>query len=191
LTREAHDAPINAVLDETRAWIENVVVGLGLCPFAQASITEGGLKMVHCDATDPKELASVLRDALLELRTDAGKAFDGYLVVHPNVLTEFESFNDFLDDADEILEASPRSGEFQIASFHPDYRFAGTQPDDVGNYTNRSPYPMLHILREASVERALANFGDPAQIPERNVEQLESLGLDAVKKLLASCKRRD
>lgn len=179
------------VIEETRAWIDKVVVGLGLCPFAEVSIANGGLEIHHCPATDPDELEVALDSALRELQSDPGQVFDGCLLIHPNVLTDFEAFNEFLDRADAVADRCAPAGEFQIASFHPDYRFAGTRPDDVGNYTNRSPYPMLHVLREASVERALANFPDPEGIPQRNIERLEALGLESVLRLVASCRSNE
>lgn len=178
------------VLVETRAWIDEIVVGLGLCPFAEASIARGGLAMVHSTATDADALALALREQIETLQSDRGRDLDGCLLIHPRVLNDFEAFNDFLDRADQELDRCGAIGVLQIASFHPAYRFAGTRPEDVGNYTNRSPYPMLHLLREVSVERALATFADPDRIPARNVERLERLGIEAIQMLLASCRER-
>lgn len=176
------------VVEETRVWIERVVVGLGLCPFAEASIAGDGLKFVHMSSPTVDELTAALRDGVLELRSAAGKKFDSLLLIHPNVLTDFYAYNDFLARAEQVLEETGSVGDFQIASFHPRYQFAGTDPEDVENYTNRSPYPMLHLLRESSVERALANFQNPDDIPKRNVERLRRLGRDGIEKLLSGCR---
>jgi hypothetical protein len=170
------------VLAETRHWIDNVVIGLELCPFAQTSIEAGGLRIEVSDAPN----SGALREALVgELRffvSGAAEKLDSALLVAPLALPDFLNFNDFLGVADDALWAESLEGEVQIASFHPDYRFEGCAADDIGNYTNRSPYPMLHLLREASVSRAVAAHPDPEGIPERNVERLRALGRDALLK---------
>jgi len=180
------------VLAETRHWIDVVVVGLELCPFAKPSIDSGRLRIQISAATHPSELLEllVIELAILngkgsrESSAQAAQTLDSSLLVHPNVLRDFLEFNDFLDVANAALVAESLEGEIQIASFHPEYRFEGTEPDAVGNYTNRSPYPMLHLIREESVNRAIAKHADPEGIPARNVARLEDLGEDAMRKLL-------
>jgi hypothetical protein len=181
----------HAILEATRRWIDRVVVGLGLCPFAEPSIARNRLRMTLCGATHPEELSAALIEELQFLRSPAGEAFDSSLLIHPQTLCDFEHYNDYLDRADEILEKLSLVGVFQIASFHPRYRFAGSREDDPGNYTNRSPYPMLHLLREASVSRAIEQHPDPGSIPETNIRRLEDLGVPALDALLAACKSAD
>jgi hypothetical protein len=136
-------------------------------------------------ATTPDALLEELAYELVRLQQTEPEQVDTTLLIHPQVLTDFLDYNDFLDTADAAVEALGLDGEIQVASFHPDYQFADTAYDDVGNCSNRSPYPMLHLLREASVERAVAAFPDPDVIVERNLETLEKLGIEGWRKLLA------
>lgn len=181
----------HSILLATRRWIDQVVVGLDLCPFAEASIARDGLRMTVCPATDAEELSAALIDELRLLQTPVGQPFDSSLLIHPGTLRDFAHYNDYLDRCDEILVKHAWVGEFQIASFHPQYRFAGSREHDPGNYTNRSPYPMLHVLREASVSRAIEQHPDPESIPATNIRRLENLGEPALKALLAACKSAD
>ncbi|MFT5695485.1 MAG: hypothetical protein ACI9QQ_001463 [Myxococcota bacterium] len=176
------------VLRETLKWVDDIVVGMGLCPFAGASIKADGLRLTLCAATGIDGLCRVLIDELIFLQSREGEAYDSSLLVHPNVLTDFAAFNEFLGMCEDILVGLSLEGEFQIASFHPDYCFADADKDDVGNYTNRSPYPTLHLLREASITKAIADYPDPASIPEKNVEKLEALGAVAMQGKLRGCK---
>ncbi|MFD0740172.1 DUF1415 domain-containing protein [Lysobacter koreensis] len=174
------DDPIAA----TRRWLERAVIGLNLCPFAKAVYVKQQVRFVLSDATSSDALLEELaRELDLLQRTDPA-LIDTTLLVHPRVLGDFLDYNDFLDLADAAVDALGLSGEIQVASFHPDYQFAGTHYDDVGNCSNRSPYPMLHLLREDSVERAVATFPDPDVIVERNLETLEKLGIDGWRRLL-------
>lgn len=175
-----HDEPIAA----TRRWLERAVIGLNLCPFAKAVYVKQQVRLVLSAATTSEALREELEAELRLLHATDAQVTDTTLIVHPQVLGDFLDYNDFLDDADSALVALGLQGEFQIASFHPDYQFAGTHYDDVGNCTNRSPYPMLHLLREASVERAVAAFPDPDTIVERNLETMERLGVAGFKALL-------
>lgn len=172
------------ILADTRHWIDAVVIGLDLCPFAQQSIDAGRLRIQISTAADPAELLESFADELRILKARAD-TLDSSLLVHPNVLRDFINFNDFLGVADAKLVSESLEGEIQIASFHPDYRFEATEPNEIGNYTNRSPYPMLHLIREASLSRAIIAHPDPEGIPARNVARLESLGEDALQKLLS------
>lgn len=159
------------------------MIGLDLCPFARAVHARGQIRWVVTPAATPEEL---LADLLGELRTLAGAdpaAIDTTLLIHPAALGDFLDYNDFLAVADAALADLGLEGMLQIASFHPRYQFAGTAPDDVENCTNRSPYPILHLLREASVERAVAAFPDADAIYEKNIATLRRLGTDGWRRL--------
>jgi hypothetical protein len=164
-----------AVIEETRAWLVSHVIGLNLCPFAREPHAKGRIRYAVCDAVDPEALRARLAEELGLLQTLDPVVTETTLLIHPRALVDFLAYNDFLDLADETIEELGFEGVFQIASFHPRYQFAGTEPDDVTNRTNRSPYPMLQILREASVERAVAEFPGIDEIPERNMETMRRL----------------
>ena len=176
----ANDEPIAL----TRRWLERAVIGLNLCPFAKAVVAKQQVRFVLSDATTPQALLAELGEELLRLRDTPAEQVDTTLLIHPQVLNDFLDYNDFLDDADALLEALALDGVLQVASFHPDYQFAGSAPDDVENFTNRAPYPILHLLREDSVARAVSAFPDPDAIVERNIETLRTIGSDGWKKLL-------
>ncbi|MFG3448359.1 DUF1415 domain-containing protein [Stenotrophomonas sp. NPDC047960] len=169
---------------ETRRWLEQIVIGLNLCPFAKAVYVKDQVRFVLSDATTIEALVEELAEELVLLRDTPAEQIDTTLIVHPDVLTDFLDYNDFLDNADAAIEALDLQGILQVASFHPQYQFAGVAPDDVSNYTNRSPYPTLHLLREDSVERAVAAFPDPDVIVERNIETLDKLGIEGWTRLL-------
>ena len=161
------------------------MIGLNLCPFAKAVYVKQQVRFVLSDASTPEALLEELAEELVLLRDTPAERIDTTLIVHPDVLGDFLDYNDFLDNADAAVEALDLQGILQVASFHPQYQFAGTAPDDVSNYTNRAPYPTLHLLREDSVERAVAAFPDPGVIVERNIATLDELGVDGWNKLLA------
>ncbi len=169
---------------ETRRWLEQIVIGLNLCPFAKAVYVKDQVRFVLSDATTVEALVEELAEELVLLRDTPAAQIDTTLIVHPDVLTDFLDYNDFLDNADAAIEALDLQGILQVASFHPQYQFAGVAPDDVSNYTNRAPYPTLHLLREDSVERAVAAFPDPDVIVERNIETLDKLGIEGWTRLL-------
>lgn len=171
---------------DTRRWLERAVIGLNLCPFAKAVYLKEQVRFVLSEARDAEALLHDLHDELVQLQAADPQQTDTTLIVHPHVLDDFLDYNDFLDLADALVAELGLEGEIQVASFHPDYQFAGTAHDDVGNCTNRSPYPTLHLLREASVERAAAAFPDPDAIVERNIATLEKLGIDGWRKLMQS-----
>ena len=173
--------PISA----TRRWVERAVIGLNLCPFAKAVYVKQQVRFVLSDASTPEALLEELAEELVLLRDTDPEQVDTTLIVHPDVLTDFLDYNDFLDNADAAVEALDLQGSIQVASFHPDYQFAGTAPDDISNYTNRSPYPTLHLLREASIDRAVEAFPDPDVIVERNVKTLDGLGHAGWQRLFA------
>lgn len=182
-----NDAFLTATRDpiaETRKWLEQIVIGLNLCPFAKAVYVKDQVRFVLSDATTPEALVEELAEELILLRDTPAEQIDTTLIVHPDVLTDFLEYNDFLDNADAAIEALDLQGILQVASFHPQYQFAGVAPDDVSNYTNRAPYPTLHLLREDSVERAVAAFPDPDVIVERDIETLDKLGIEGWTRLL-------
>ena len=180
------DQALDAALVEARVrrWLERAVIGLNLCPFAKAVYVKRQVRIVVSDATSPRDLLEQLGEELALLRDTPADEVDTTLLAHPLVLADFLAYNAFLDDADGLVEAMDLEGELQVASFHPDYQFAGTAPDEVDNLTNRAPYPILHLLREASVERAVAAYPDPDAIIGRNIATVRALGLDGWKRLL-------
>ena len=173
----------NAVIVATTRWLERAVIGLNLCPFAKAVHVKGQIRYIVSEATTPEALADDLQRELEFLAEASAEQVDTTLLIHPHVLTDFLDFNDFLDVADGIVDELELDGILQVASFHPQFQFEGTEPDDITNYTNRAPYPMLHLLREDSVERAVAAFPDELAIAETNIGTLEKLGLDGWKAL--------
>ena len=177
------------VVAETLAWVTRAVVWLNLCPFAKAPLVKGQIRCVVSNVRDAQALLDVLRDELETLAQANPERIETTLVVHPLVLVDFAEFNDFLDDADRLLDAMDLTGVIQVASFHPQYRFAGTEDDDMGNATNRSPYPTLHLLRETSVERAVEAFPEADKIFEANIRTLEALGPEGWADLQAQCRR--
>ena len=170
------NSPDDLFIVETRAWVERVVIGLKLCPFAPAPALKGLIRYATSEVETPEALLEDLATELQHLVASPPEEVETTLLVHPQVLQDFHDFNDFLEIADEALRMWGLEGEIQIASFHPQYQFAGTDPDDIGNATNRSPYPMLHLLREQSIARAVDAFGDTRSISAANLETLEKLG---------------
>ncbi len=174
------DAPdaltADAVVADTRRWLERAVIGLELCPFAKGVLARDQVRFVVSRATDAQGLAADLAAELQHLAAADPEVLDTTLLLHPQVLQDFDDYNDFLDVADAVLLELGLEGELQVASFHPDYRFADAEPDDVANCSNRAPWPTLHLLREASIERAVAAFPDAASIYERNIDTLRRLG---------------
>ncbi len=168
-----HDNPVIA---ETQAWIEKAVIGLNLCPFAKSVYVKQQIRYVVSAANDVAVLAAELEAELLALQAADPVKTDTTLLILPDTLGDFLDYNDFLTVADNLLEELKLDGDIQIASFHPDYQFAGTAADDIENYTNRSPYPILHLLREASIERAVDAFPEAEMIFEKNMETLRKLG---------------
>lgn len=171
------------IIAATRSWLEKAVIGLDLCPFARAVYIRDQVRFVVSEAETPEALLADLVSELRTLSETDPEAIDTTLLIHPWVLEDFLDYNDFLDIADTAVAELGLEGEIQVASFHPRYQFADTEPDDVENYTNRSPYPILHLLREASVERAVATFPDTAGIFEKNIETMRRLGHEGWRRL--------
>ena len=164
------------VVAYTQAWLDKAVIGLNLCPFAKAVVAKQQVRMVVCMDSEPEQVLQMLQQEMqLLVDTDAA-VLDTTLLIAPNLLPDFLDFNEFLFDCDSVLVSMELEGVLQIADFHPRYQFAGTQPDDISNFTNRAPYPTLHLLREESIDKAVAAFPDASLIYERNVEVLEALG---------------
>lgn len=183
-----HEEPAfdpEAIEAGVRRWLERAVIGLNLCPFAKAVYVKQQVRIVVSDASTERALLEQLGEELALLRDTPAEATDTTLLVHPQVLGDFLDYNDFLDDADALVEAMDLDGVLQVASFHPDYRFADTEADDPGNLTNRAPYPILHLLREDSVERAVAAYPQPDAIIERNIETMRELGIEGFRALLS------
>jgi hypothetical protein len=171
------------VVAATRFWLERAVIGLNLCPFAKAVHVKQQIRYAVTAASDAGELLAELRHELdLLTRADA-EVLETTLLIHPQAMTDFIEYHRFLKDADAAVANLGLEGVVQIASFHPGYEFAGSACNDIENYTNRSPYPMLHLLREASVDRAVAAFPDAADIYERNIATLRRLGHDGWRRL--------
>ncbi len=162
-----------------------MVVGLNLCPFAGREMVRNRIRLVVTEATTDIQLLAALEAEFALLNDDA--RVETTLLIHPNVMQNFFDYNQFLDIADRLLLQMDLEGVYQVASFHPDYQFAGTAAGDAENFTNRSPYPLLHILREESLEMAIAAYPDVEQIPIRNIEQMKSLGREKLQLLLQSC----
>jgi len=169
---------------QVRRWLERAVIGLNLCPFAKAVYAKGQVRIVVSDAATPRDLLEQLGEELALLRDTPAADIDTTLLVHPLVLGDFLAYNAFLDDADALVEALDLEGVLQVASFHPDYQFADSAPDDVENLTNRAPYPILHLLREASVERAVDAYPEPDAIIARNIATVRALGFEGWRALL-------
>lgn len=175
----------DSILANTRHWLARAVIGLNLCPFAKAVHVKNQIRYAVSEATN---LEGVLMDLEAELNTltQADPAeIDTTLLILPHALDDFLEYNDCLFFADRMLKQLRVEGELQIASFHPRYQFEGSEADDIENYTNRAPYPILHLLREASIERAVDAFPDAADIYERNQDTLRRLGLEGWEKWMS------
>jgi len=171
----------HTLIEQTRRWLEDVVIGLNLCPFARRPLHAGQVHFEVTPATDAGTLLTDLHAALAALDND--KTIETTLLIIPRMLEDFGDYNDFLSLCDALLERFEWDGVYQVASFHPHYQFADTEPEDAENRTNRSPWPMLHLLREDSVSEALAHYPDPEQIPQRNIARMRALTDDELARL--------
>ncbi len=166
----------------TRRWVEEFVIALNLCPFAHKPAMEGRIRYVLFEGDDPRLLGEKLAEELLLLGKVDVSEWETTLLIHPNALKDFSEYNEYLDVWQELLEGLELEGTLQIASFHPEYQFFGTRAGDPENYTNRSPFPMLHLIREASVSKAVDLYPGIEEIPERNIARLNELGLEGILK---------
>lgn len=175
----------SAVIEQTRCWIKKVIIGLNFCPFAKREFDRESIRYAVIDnnALDTCLQALVNETILL----DSDDAIETSLLIFPNAVADFDHFLDFLELANALMADQGYQGIYQLASFHPDYCFEGEEYDDPANFTNRSPYPMLHLIREASIEKALQHYPNPESIPERNIELARSKGLATMRRLLDSC----
>jgi hypothetical protein len=174
-------------LQATRRWVERVVVGLNLCPFAAAPVRAGRIRYTLCLETHPEAIYLALLQEMESLIGLPEAVAESSLLVTPLGLADFGAYLDLLQVAEAAIPVAGLEGILQLASFHPEYCFEGAEPDDPANYTNRSPYPMFHLIREAPLARALARYPDPEGIPERNIALLRRLGLEALRERLAAC----
>ena len=170
---------------KTRRWLVNFVIGYNLCPFAKLPFQADKIRYRVYEGNDLEQLVLDLTDEILLLKGTPASEIETTLFIHPHVLNDFYDYNDFLEIADNILLQTGMTGEIQIASFHPDYQFAGTGHEDAENFTNRSPFPILHLLREASVEKATTFYPDVEGIPDRNIEKLRELGTEKIKEIIS------
>jgi hypothetical protein len=176
------------ILAETRAWVERAVIGLNLCPFAKAPQVKGLVRYVVSDAASPEALLADLVQELNGLAEAPMDRVETTLLIHPRVLADFDDYNEFLGVAEAVVAELGLEGTIQVASFHPAFRFEGTEPDDVTNATNRSPFPVLHLLREASIDRAVEAFPEAEAIFEANIATMERLGADGWAALQRRCR---
>ena len=173
----------NEVIKSTQHWVDKIVVGLNLCPFAKKSIDQNQLRYLVYTGDDIESITQLLVEELERLVND--KSIETTLLIHPNFTKDFDAYLDYLAGVDELIDALGYSGVFQVAGFHPDYQFDGVAEIDPANHTNRSPYPMMHLLREASVAWAVETHPDIDSVPERNVELLREMGEKGIKELIS------
>lgn len=164
------------VLDQTRHWLEKAVIGLNLCPFAKAVYVKNQVRLVVSHARHADDLLEELDRELQLFMATPAEEVDTTLLIHPTLFDDFLDFNDFLEIAEGVVNEHGLEGVVQLASFHPQFQFDGTEPDDISNYTNRAPFAILHLLREESIDRAVEAFPEAETIFEQNIETLEKLG---------------
>lgn len=163
------------IISQVQSWLEEVVIGLNLCPFAARPTKAGQVRFVVSEARDEEALLQDLQSELERLETTAPSILETTLLIIPHMLRDFMDYNLYLNWVDQLIARRGWEGEFQVASFHPDYQFEGTDAEDAENLTNRSPYPILHLLREQSLENMLARYPDSDQIPENNIQRMNRL----------------
>lgn len=173
---EPQASPAVEIIAAMRQWVDRAVISLNLCPFAKAVQVKGQVRYSVSEARTEDQLLMDLKAELEFLRLTPAEKVDNTLLIHPQVLGEFTDFKNFLPRANALLQKAGLEGEIQIASFHPHYQFADAEPDDITNYTNRAPYPTIHLLREASIERGVKAFPDANTIYETNLETMKQLG---------------
>ncbi|MDQ7073982.1 MAG: DUF1415 domain-containing protein [Gammaproteobacteria bacterium] len=175
------------IIQQTDCWLHNVVIKENLCPFAEAVVEQQQLHYAVSQATNNQNLHADIVAELHRLQTTAANIIATTLLIIPCMLNDFFEFNDQLNWIEQLLNEQDLVGEIQIATFHPHYHFSGTHSDDPSNYSNRSPYPMLHFIREAHLEEVLLHYPNPEIIPQRNIKHLEKLGLKHVQNQLKHC----
>jgi hypothetical protein len=175
----------NNPITATQAWLKSVIIGFRICPFAEHVVNRNTVQYQLDESTDIKEcLANLITECE---HLDNNFEIATTLVIYTDAFSDFDAYLDYVALAEDLLIAQDYEGIYQLASFHPEYCFAGEAPDDAANYTNRSPYPMIHILRESDLEQAIASHPDPEGIPQRNIDLTRSMGLKKMQALLAAC----
>jgi hypothetical protein len=177
-----------AIIASTRSWIASVVIELNLCPFAQRVFQADKIRYVVTHASDETSLLKALAAELGMLASTPIATVETILLIHPHALADFLDYNDFLDTAEQLVADLGLEGVIQIASFHPDYQFADTDADAAENYTNRAPYPMLHLLREESVSAIADDADELLEIPQRNIDTLRRIGKEKMLEKLNAIK---
>ncbi|MDB2438488.1 DUF1415 domain-containing protein [Hellea sp.] len=173
------------IIAQTKIWLSSIVIAHNICPFAKREFDSG---RIHYEVIETSETQRQLEQLIAQCAAlDKDAARETSLLIFPSSLSDYGDYLDFLALATALLKTQDYEGIYQLASFHPDYQFAETPPDDASHYTNRSPYPMLHILREASVEAALKHYPNPEGIPERNIALMQEMGVEVMRGLLAAC----
>jgi len=168
----------------TEQWLTQWVIGLNLCPFARHPYQDGKVRIVSTEAADADSVYQFILNELDNLYQTPADEVETTLVIIENYLHDFNEYLDFLGLLEKVIKETGLEGVIQIASFHPDYVFAGEDQNDPANYSNRSPLPMFHLIREASLEKAIAHYPDPEKIPQRNIALLREMGLEAIEKIL-------
>lgn len=171
----------DTIIRNTQRWLEEAVIGLQLCPFAKRPFQQDTIRYIVMESVTKHEILEGVKEEMQQLMDKPATVLETTLILLPDSFPAFLDFNNLLYDANALLEKEDLVGDLQIASFHPDYQFAGTQLSDVENFTNRAPYPILHLLREESMTEALSSVHDPDQIYLRNIKTMEELGMEGIK----------
>lgn len=174
-------------IEHTRRWISSVVIGLNLCPFADRVFQSDSIRYRLTETSDASELLTTLASELQFLVASSRDQIETTILIHPHTLHDFLDYNDFLGVAEELVNDLGYQGVIQVVGFHPKYQFAGAGPEDAQNYTNRSPYPMLHLLREESVSEVVKSDTDGEEISQRNIKTLDDLGVEKILEKLKAC----
>ncbi|HCH3860445.1 TPA: DUF1415 family protein [Vibrio parahaemolyticus] len=182
-TQETPNTDINAITQQVDQWLNDVVIGLNLCPFAAKPQRNKQIKIFVSEATQEEALLEDILLQLIELNTTEPEDLETTLVVVPNMLQDFWDYNFCIDWVEGLIKQQDWEGIFQVATFHPDYCFGGAAPEDDENLTNRSPYPIFHLIREDSMEKVLKHYPDPESIPDTNIARVSALSEEERKKL--------
>ncbi|PQJ45990.1 hypothetical protein BTO00_07590 [Vibrio campbellii] len=182
-TQESSNTDINAITEQVDQWLNDVVIGLNLCPFAAKPQRNKQIKIFVSEASQEEGLLEDILLQLIELSNTEPEKLETTLVVVPNMLQDFWDYNFFIDWVEGLIKQEGWEGIFQVATFHPDYCFGGAEPEDDENLTNRSPYPVFHLIREESMEKVLKHYPDPESIPDTNIARVSALSEEERKKL--------
>ncbi|MFZ3439549.1 DUF1415 domain-containing protein [Vibrio harveyi] len=182
-TQESSNTDINAITEQVNQWLNDVVIGLNLCPFAAKPQRNKQIKIFVSEASQEEALLEDILLQLIELSNTEPEKLETTLVVVPNMLQDFWDYNFFIDCVEGLIKQQDWEGIFQVATFHPDYCFGGAEPEDDENLTNRSPYPVFHLIREESMEKVLKHYPDPESIPDTNIARVSALSEEERKKL--------